>query len=594
MLTAIKHIGDITSGSAVDYASSKGGKVISIVLDCAQLTYTLGPLEDFDNDKKQRYLFKEGESKGNPAAPFAQITKPDKTFNKKIYAWLNNCEKELKKIPNTTKEDKELLTAIIHILSKSDAVIKDIEDKITDLPKKDKETKKDIKYYLTVKPDAERYLGDIPMFKSFKTAKAASKSAKHVKRDQFCSMCKEQKEQVFKIDLFKFYTIDKPGFIASGFNKKEASKNFPVCQECKTSLETGKAFYENKLKFKFYGLSYYLIPSVLSGESDVLDEILDIVKDSNKRTTLKNTIKRRLTSDENEILEYLSKEEDTLTLNIVFLDKSNNSAERILLLIEDVLPSRLRTIFDAKDYVDRIFNPDDTNDRGFDFGRIRTFYDKSAEKATKSDLNAYFLEIVDSVFKLRPLELSFLLRFMMAAIRRAFVNDKDLSRTVKYAMMDIMFFQNLGLISFEEVNTMQEESMFEAVFKKYEKSFSAPVKRGIFLLGALTQLFLNAQRDIRGASPFRNKLKGLKMNEKDIKALLPKVEDKITQYLSFDKCKWLILPKLKIGHEVSQYLLEAGDNWNMTVDEINFYFVCGMYLSQTIANIVYPKKEEKE
>jgi CRISPR-associated protein Csh1 len=35
----------------------------------------------------------------------------------------------------------------------------------------------------------------------------------------------------------------------------------------------------------------------------------------------------------------------------------------------------------------------------------------------------------------------------------------------------------------------------------------------------------------------------------------------------------------------------AGDNWGMSVDEMNFYFACGMNLVQEVADIVYPDKE---
>jgi len=325
-----------------------------------------------------------------------------------------------------------------------------------------------------------------------------------------------------------------------------------------------------------------LIPRLLVGGNSVLEKILNVLSDTTKTIRLKERIKKRITNDESEILEYLSEEKDVITLNFLFL-KRQQSAERILLLIEDVFPSRIRKIFKAKDYVDRVFNND--SDKGFTFGNIRTFFSKSSEGKRVNDLNKYFLEIVDSVFIGRKLDFSFLLKFYMASIRREFINDGYFIPRVKDALMDTMFFGKLGLTSFEEED--MEGNIFEAVFKKFGKSFGSPIKRGVFLLGTLTQLLLNKQWVDRNAKPFMKYLKGLKLDEKDIKALLPKVQNKLEEYDSFDKGKRLI------ASEASKYLLEAGEGWKMSTDEINFYFACGMNLVDDIAGIVYPKTNKK-
>ena len=134
-----------------------------------------------------------------------------------------------------------------------------------------------------------------------------------------------------------------------------------------------------------------------------------------------------------------------------------------------------------------------------------------------------------------------------------------------------------------------QQSTFESIFIKYGKSLNTPQKRGIFLLGVLTQMLLNKQYSERNSKPpFMKKLKSLKMDERDIKALLPEVQNKLEEYESFDKGKRII------AQEASKYLLEAGDGWKISVDEINFYFACGMNLSEEIANVVYSKQEEKE
>lgn len=565
MLTAVKNIGQLFGETKAKIE----GKVLLINLSIKE-GYCGLELEDFDSGKIKKYLFKEGASKGNVSSPFCPITETQKTY-KKIVGWLEQC-KNADFLKSDSKQDiKTFLEKIYEIISKNkDKIIEDINKKINEIPKK---TSK----FLTIKLD-DKYLGEydifIKCFNHFEELKIKSSSSTSV-----CSICGVVDVEVSgKTDIFKFYTIDKPGFITGGFKKDKAWKNYPVCHECKIALEKGRKFVENNLTFRFYGLSYWLIPKVLGINDDLVEEILNILIDAPKRIELKERIKKRITNDENEILEYLSEKNDMLTLNLLFLYKQQ-SAERILLLIEDVLPSRLKKIFDAKSFVDNLFDND------FNFGKIREFFSKSDKNKANSDLDKYFLEIVYSVFCEKILSFSFLVKFFMAKIRYEFVNDGNFNTLIKDAFMDVLFFEKLKLLIFEEEN-MLEKGIFDGFFNQYGKSLNTSAKRGICLLGVLTQLLLNKQYSERGAKPFLKKLKGLKMNEKDIKALLPEVQNKLEEYDSFDK------GKRELAQEISKYFLIAGDNWKMSVDEINFYFACGMNMYEEIANIVYEKNKE--
>lgn len=559
MLSAVREIGKI-------FLSKKGeaslrpieGTVLAIEIDGEKGFFKGIDLEDFDTKKIDKYLYKEGASKGNRPAPFAPLTDSKKTFNK-IKTWVKNCYDNMK---------DDLISNIFKALQQDERIINALKEKIKDLPKKKSK-------FLTLKLN-NGFLGDYPLFVKaihiFETLRVKKSSAS----GNVCSVCGEVKEVSGKIDVFKFYTIDKPGFIIGGFKEEFAWKNFPVCGDCKLLLEKGKQFIESKLRFNFYGLNYYIIPKLLIGGEGILEEIIEILSDTKKTIALKERTKKRLTSDENEILEYLSEKEDILTLNFLFLQKQQ-SAERILLLIEDVFPSRIRKIFDAKDYVDTLFSED------YNFGRIRAFFSKSDEDKRTYDLDKYFLEIVDRVFKGRPIDFTFLVKFFMLRIRKEFVKDGYFLPRVKDALMNITFFERLGLITFKEVS--MEQSLFEEIFQKYGKVLNTPEKRGIFLLGVLTQLLLNVQYSKRGSTPFTKKLKSLKMDEKDIKAILPKVQNKLEEYDSFDKGKRLI------AQEASRYLLSS-ENWKIPVDEINFYFACGMNLNDEIAEVSYKKIKE--
>jgi CRISPR-associated protein Csh1 len=75
------------------------------------------------------------------------------------------------------------------------------------------------------------------------------------------------------------------------------------------------------------------------------------------------------------------------------------------------------------------------------------------------------------------------------------------------------------------------------------------------------------------------------MDEKDFKGLIPKIQNKLYEYDAFDK------GKQKLAEEASYYLLTAGDNWKMSIDEMNFYFATGMNLINDITKIIYPEKK---
>ncbi|GFP33020.1 CRISPR-associated protein Csh1, partial [Candidatus Hakubella thermalkaliphila] len=252
------------------------------------------------------------------------------------------------------------------------------------------------KKFLAVKlGGGSKFLGDYDVFRKAVSHFANEKTSKSSAIGKVCSVCGELKDKVSArtfVYRFNFDTDDKPGFIAGGFDKGNNWKNIPVCEDCRTLLKDGKGFIDSKLNFKFYGLSYSIIPRLLTGDEKILEEIISILSDAAQTVSLKDRIKRRITSDENEILEFLADKKDILTLNFLFLQRQR-SAERILLLIEDVFPSRIRAIFNAKDEVDTAFKED------FNFGKTRTFFSKSDEGKRESDLNKYFLEIVDTVFK---------------------------------------------------------------------------------------------------------------------------------------------------------------------------------------------------
>lgn len=557
-------------------ANGKYKQVVTIVLEKKgnQVLFREVDREEYDSSKKMRYLYRSGAKNGPDLSPTAKLTEAQKTFTNKILGWANRV---LQKNAELSPAEKEFIQSLKGELeANKDSIIEEIQKIRAEIPKKES-------IFITLKlrdENKEHYAGDIALFRNIFLSWVQAENEKRGEQFATCSICNQKKKVILGDGVYNFFTIDKPGFIAGGFREEAAWKNFPICVDCKQALEEGKKYLETNLSFSFAGLRYQLIPKFILGKENVAQDILDLFTDSPKLLSLKKESQDRFLGDKEEILLLLSQAQDNLTLNFLFLLKQQ-SAERILAFIEDVFPSHLKKIFDAKDEIDHVFQ------QNFTFRTIRNFFSKSDPAKRDNDLDGYFLDLVDRVFKGRPVDYDFILRFLMNKIRSSFVNDQYFGPTTIEGVMVVSFLERMKLIKMEVM--AMDERLFDPLFKKYGATFETPLKRGLFLLGALTQLLLRVQYNRRESTPpFLKNLKGLRMDERDFLGLLPRVENKLQEYDSFDQ------GKQKLAREAAHYLLEAGNNWKMSTDEMNFYFVAGMNLLPEVIPFIYPEKSEKE
>jgi CRISPR-associated protein Csh1 len=592
MLAEIKALADIIAGEKgldkleilVENPKVKSYlHAITIDIEHDEKGFTLSgvSLEQLSDEKKMDYLYRRGASGGADLSPTAKITEVNKTFNNKIIGWFRYLERNKRKI-TLKEEDWSFLNGLVNLLIKNkEKIIAEVENKQKLFPARENAI-------ITIKVN-QKYIGQYELFRRILLKLEGMKEAEISAADKTCSICGQKKEFVSgNVNVFTFYTNDKPGFIAGGFDKKLAWRNYPVCQDCKLALEMGREFIETNLKFTFVrGLEYLLIPKFLFGTSAVSRDIIDIFTDGPKKISLAGKTISRMTADENEILALLMEEKDALSVQFLFL-RASRGAERILLLIEDVYPSTLRKIFDAKADTDKKW---EIIERQFNFGTLRTFFAKSDENKRDNDLDKYYLQLIDNIFRLKPVDKNFVLQFIMKKIRHDFNNELDSYHWVVLdGLLTLTYLMSLGLfkISREEAKTLTK-SKFEEFFTGLSPMFSNPVTRGIFLLGVLTELLLNVQYAKRESKPpFLKQLKGLRLTERDMRGLLPKVQNKLTEYEAFDK------GKRQLAEEISTYLLQAGESWELSIDEINFYFAAGMNLANKLAEIIYEKEKEAE
>jgi len=550
-------------------------------------------IEEYSKDKLEKYLYKKGAPNGTDITPTSMITETEKTFNIKILNWFKNY--------NSDKNNKNEMVQNIYFC------VKENKEKILqDLKEKSAKENNILSFKINGK-----YLGELEIFRNILVNNALENYYKKFGKvskseNKLCSVCKKKNEEVYGfVSTFNFYTVDKPGFVSGGFQQKKSWKNYPVCLNCALTLKEGKKYLKDNLNFNFYGFRYLLIPKFIKSiKKEVRNNIFKTIELQKEPRFGKKEIKR-LTSDENEILDLMSEQENFLNNNFLFYSAPkgfDGAVFNILVYIEDILPSRLKQLFKIKEKIDQeeIFKkcmvPAFNNKRErvgekpleFDFGVLRTFFPKISNNRT---FDKYFLDVVNKIFTNKPVNYDFLLNFIMRKIRDSFINGyPTIIDTLKAFML--LNYLKLNILKYKKEETTKMENIIfpkeiggeikiktESFFNNFSDFFDSNIKKAIFLEGALTQYLLNIQYQERKANPFRVKLKGLKLDEKQIRKLLPEIQNKLEEY---GKNYYRDLETI-----ISNYFVSSGNNWSLTNDEISFYFTLGMNLSNLF-------KKEKE
>jgi len=582
-------------------------------------------IEEYDREKINKYLYKQGSPNGTDITPTSRVTTIDSTFKTKILPWFNNYQEiSLDKVNLVNDVGK-------CIKNNKEQILKELKEKHAKIDKKEKAV-------LTLKIDG-KYIGEYDIFKKIlvEESKKAfySKYGKISKAEnEICYVCNERKKEVYGfVDTYKFYTVDKPGFVSGGFHQKDAWKVYPVCLNCALILEAGKKYINDHLNFNFYGFNYFLILKFINKEDyENKKEVFKLIEEQHDPKFAKKKI-NRLTQDENEILELMSEQKNYLNMNFMFYEAPkglDGSVFNILLYIEDVLPSRLRKLFEIKtgNKEKNIVGVDQMNifkdclvpvfdnktkkkvrekSMEFDFEIVRTFFPKISKNRT---YDKYFLDITNKIFTNKPIDYDFLLHFIMQKIRDDFLHDKFITHyptkisTLKGFML-LNYLNKLNILKINKKNIdtskmepntsnvpdkdileKKEETQqnIDEFFKEFADFFDSCAKKAIFLEGVLTQFLLDIQYKDRKATPFRTKLKGLKLDEKEIKSLLPEIQNKLEEYRKNHYYK-------PLEYIISNYFISSGNSWKLTNDEISFYFVLGMNLSNKFK---FKKEEENK
>jgi len=440
---------------------------------------------------------------------------------------------------------------------------------------------------LTVRFDG-KFPAEIPALKSA-FIKAIASDAGFSKKELVegtCSLCREKKLVSGKKSPLACYTLDKIGYI-SGFSEKFHFRGFPLCYECYTLLEAAK-----NLVFKHtYTISrgapkYIVIPNpVLSQENTKVPEIKEIFEAFYDREEFKKVLKlteverQKLTDSDEEILDLLKELKDILTLHFVFIEKQQ-AREVIKLYVQDVYPSRIKELFEAKTWVEKVLEYK-TPGREFTLGVLWRFFAKLDEHS-KATFTKEFLELLDKIFRKVPYSQGLLVKILLNGIRRAYYESLETSNlTISFVAYD-------AFACYLFVKSATEGKMAE-IKKENVKEFleslpllKEPEAKGLFLLGVLTQRLLEEQsKEREGSKPFLKKLAGFKLDERGFKKLLPELMDKLEAYEAFGAGEAKLLELL------SEYFAISPSPWRLNLEEMNFIFAIGMGMKRKVYNIMF-------
>lgn len=426
--------------------------------------------------------------------------------------------------------------------------------------------------------------------------------------DNICSTCLENKPTLHGFaSPFKYASVDKTGFVSGFFKQKNNWKNYPICSECALDFELGQKYVVQNLSKYFYGKSYYIIPKLTVGSNpQLLEEALEVLQEVNYKESGKTTIKR----NEEYLMQEIASEEgdkNRYALNLLFYEENpTTKAIKIKLFLEEILPSRFRTLFvtmpnrinENRIFTDAITIKKEKQDLQFSFGIVKSFFEDS------------FYDIIQKIFLGIRISEKVLFANFIHVIRKNYNKSQTSDGfveptkwTVLKAVMLLNYLQNLEIITKnktlkymeEQVNqniTTKDVTKKKPAFNKEEfdkflsenKDFlDTDVKKGVFAVGIYIRFLLNLQyAKMNNSTPFEKKLRGYNLNAEILKKLYLEAKHKISQFIrnggfyTYQNLREEVICKyfLKNEHKLSE----------LTDDQLSFYFVAGLEFASQFKN----------
>ncbi len=439
------------------------------------------------------------------------------------------------------------------------------------------------------------------ILKSGNIKKYEHTGVKSLARSKISSVSGKKAEDIFGFAApFKYSSPDKTGFISGFFNKKLNWRNYPISAEDALILELGRKYIQQNLTGYFYVSEYLIVPHpILKTDEKQLEKVINLLKTAfDEEKKAKREKKRRA---EDRVQKLIAQEKNYFNLDILFFKEDKKTgAISINMMIEEILPSRFRTLFiDVPEKVNKnklfknaiVIKKEKQNLR-FSYQIVKDFFAED------------FLTVIHKLFEGKPLSMDFVFEYIIKRIQRNYNESKTsdnwvepVNWTVKKAIMLISYLQELGIIHFnqnytymEVENTEKKETRFNldgfnGFVAENRKFLDSDVKVGIFGVGVLVRFLFDIQSANLNNTPFENKLRGYKLNPELLMNVYTEALDKIQKY---QKSFYVYTEFSEI---LNRYFVVNSHELNkMTNNELSFYFVAGLELGKQFKK----EKQKKE
>lgn len=392
-----------------------------------------------------------------------------------------------------------------------------------------------------------------------------------------CHGCKKQTQVYVGMNrLLSFYSVDKHGF-SPHLKPEESWKQFALCPICCLDIERAKRALDSFLQWKFYSKNMWILPEV--DNEDFLFDILKEFELLHEELSGKVAKGQGYINTEDDLLFEASEMKHVTFFHFIFFHTSN-SAFRIDLHLQNVLPSVISRFIVTKKNIETLFNNSfNMLKHKLHFSFFRDFSSKVPEKKYKKDFEKLFYATVTSVFTKSLISEEYVIKNAMKVItyllneNRGKFNSKVKEVTLE-TLLSLEVLHNLDILkrkTHETVNPNKGGFMndkYEKFFQDHSPFFDSPIKKGLVLLGILIQKFLGLQWAKLNHSPFVSKLKGMRLSQSDVESIFKDLRGKLDDYEGEHQWKAL-------WEKISLYFIEQGKDWRLSRDEIGFYLTIG-------------------
>ena len=553
-----------------------------------------------------KYVYRKGSARGGDVTFTTKFGDIEKKVNSLVDTQFKNL---IVKLRRSNCSDELLQFEAIQIYFKEN--VKKIKEELSNIyTSLSKEAKVATGLSIAIDLNGERkYLADFQIIKDIILAngseeKSEKYNVKSEGHNQRCSICFQVKNKLHGFaSPFKYATVDKPGMVSGFFAQKNNWKNYPICTECSLEFELGRTFITNQLSGYFYGKAFYMVPkTILSHDTDLLDEAIEkLLLHKYKSIKEASYLKR----SEERLGESIANELNYFNLNLLFYEENpTTKAIKIKLLLEEILPSRFRTLFvdipakvnDNPLYSKALTIKKEVHDLHFSFGILKTFFEED------------FYDLIQKVFLGLPISREVLFNKFMQVIRTNYAKMQSSDSYVENTYLTILkahltlnYFQYLGLIHSNPNSILMENDNLESSevkvkkesfdlekfksFISHNKGFlDTDYKIGIFSVGVMVRLLLNIQNASLSNTPFEKKLRGYNLNAELLKNIYVETLSKLSQYQGF-YAYGNIREFVDEHFFLNSHLLNKISN-----SELSFYFVAGLELGNKFKS----KKETTE